>query len=73
MPEEDELSEETREIIDEEIKEAKKAEEKDPLEAKKLEELREMAKEKDIKGYSKMNKEELIDALNGKPVEEEDE
>ena len=73
MPEEDELSEETREIIDEEIKEAKKAEEKDPLESKKLEELREMAKEKDIKGYSKMNKEELIDALNGKPVEEEDE
>ena len=72
MPEEDELSEETREIIDEEIKEAKKAEEKDPLESKKLEELREMAKEKDIKGYSKMNKEELIDALNGKPVEEDE-
>ncbi len=72
MPEEDELSEETREIIDEEIKEAKKAEEKDPLESKKLEELREMAKEKDIKGYSKMNKEELIDALNGKEIKEDE-
>ena len=70
MPEEDELSEETREIIDEEIKEAKKEEKK---EEKTLNELREEAKEKDIKGYSKMNKEELADALSGKETDEEDE
>ena len=52
MPEEEELSEETREIIEE-----------DEVKEKTLDELREEAKEKDIKGYSKMNKEELKDAL----------
>jgi hypothetical protein len=35
------------------------------LESLKVEELREMAKEKNIEGYSKMKKEELINALRG--------
>ena len=35
------------------------------LEELKVEELKELAKEKEIKGYSKMNKEELIAALAG--------
>ncbi len=69
LPEEDELSEETKEIIDEEIKKENKEEVK---EEKSLSELREMAKEKDIKGYSKMNKEELQDALeNGNKEDDE--
>ena len=69
MPEEEELSEETREIIDDEIKKYNKEEK---VEEKSLSELREMAKEKDIKGYTKMNKEELQEALEN-DSEEEDE
>ncbi len=37
-----------------------------------LEELKELAKKKDIKGYSKLNKEELIDLLRVNDVEAED-
>lgn len=48
----------------EELKEDTKKEEKaDKLEEKTVSELREMAKEKDIKGYSTMKKAELIEAL----------
>ena len=36
-----------------------------------LEELKELAKEKDIKGYSKLNKEELIDLLRVNDVKPE--
>ena len=64
MPEEDELSEETKEIIEEDDKEVKETKEE-----KSLNELREEAKEKDIKGYTKMNKEELQNALNKKEDE----
>lgn len=35
------------------------------LESKKVEELKDLAKEKGIEGYSKMKKEELISALAG--------
>ena len=44
-----------------EVKETKK--EKEGLSSKSLAELKEMAKEKDIKGYSTMKKDELISAL----------
>ena len=44
-----------------EVKETKK--EKEDLSSKSLAELKEMAKEKDIKGYSTMKKDELISAL----------
>ena len=64
MPEEEELSEETREIVEDELNEIKEKKEE-----KSLSELREEAKEKDIKGYSKMNKEELQDTLNKKEDE----
>ena len=59
MPEEDELSEETREIVEDELNEIREKKEE-----KSLNELREEAKEKDIKGYTKMNKEELQEALD---------
>ena len=75
MPEEEELSEETREIIDGEIKaikEAEKADKAEKKEEKTLNELREEAKAKDIKGYSKMNKEELQEAID-KETKKEDE
>ena len=42
-----------------------------PLTEKSLTELKEMAKEKEIKGYSKMNKQELIDSLENDKKEEE--
>ena len=42
------------------------------LEDYNLEELKELAKKKDIKGYSKLNKEELIDLLRVNEVEAED-
>ena len=42
------------------------------LEDYNLEELKELAKKKDIKGYSKLNKEELIDLLRVNDVEAED-
>ena len=41
------------------------------LEDMTLEELKELAKEKDIKGYSKLNKEELIDLLRVNDVKPE--
>ena len=39
--------------------------EEENLMMKSLSELKEMAKEKEIVGYSKMNKQELIDVLEG--------
>ena len=69
MPEEDELSEETREIVEDELNEIKeKSEHKDE---KSLNELREEAKEKDIKGYTKMNKEELQEAIDKESKKED--
>ncbi len=44
--------------------------EEDVLTLKSLTELKEMAKEKNIKGYSKMNKQELIDSLEHSEEEE---
>ena len=67
MPEEDELSEETREIVEDELNEIREKKEE-----KSLNELREEAKEKDIKGYSKMNKEELKDALDEEKKKEDE-
>jgi cell division protease FtsH len=61
MPEEDELSEETKEIIEEDKKEEKS-----------LNELREEAKEMDIKGYTKMNKEELQEAIDEEEKKEDE-
>ena len=46
-----------------ETKETKKAEVKEDLSSKTVSELREIAKSKDIKGYSTMKKAELLDAL----------
>ncbi len=51
--------------------EEKEEGEKTPLTEKSLTELKEMAKEKEIKGYSKMNKQELIDSLENDKKEEE--
>ena len=45
------------------VKKEKKAEVKEDLTKKTVAELREMAKAKDIKGYSTMKKQELVDAL----------
>lgn len=45
--------------------------EEEILTAKSLTELKEMAKDKDIKGYSKMNKQELIDSLEKEDKEED--
>ena len=50
---------ETKEV---EVKKEEKAETKD-LSTLTVNELREMAKDKDIKGYSTMKKAELVDAL----------
>ena len=67
MPEEDELSEETREIVEDELNEVKEKKEE-----KSLNELREEAKEMDIKGYTKMNKEELQDAIDEEEKKEDE-
>ena len=45
------------------VKETKEEKAEKSLESKTVGELREMAKEKEIKGYSTMKKSELIDAL----------
>jgi hypothetical protein len=58
-------------VVEEEIEEEKVPEDEreetieTDLESLKVEELREMAKEKNIEGYSKMKKEKLINALRG--------
>ena len=67
MPEEDELSEETREIVEDELNEIREKKEE-----KSLNELREEAKEMDIKGYTKMNKEELQEAIDEEEKKEDE-
>jgi len=52
-----------KEEVKAEAKETKKAEVKEDLNSKTVSELRELAKAKDVKGYSTMKKAELIDAL----------
>ena len=47
----------------EEVKEEKKATKKEDLSTKTLTELKELAKEKGIKGYSKLKKDELLEVL----------
>ncbi len=57
----------TKEQIDYLVENGKMPEdEENPLTLKSLTELKEMAKEREIKGYSKMNKQELIDSLEKK-------
>ena len=58
----EETETEAKEEVKEEKKESKK-EVKEDLSSKNLTELKEIAKERKIKGYSKMKKEELLEAL----------
>jgi large subunit ribosomal protein L20 len=58
------VKEEVKETKTAEKKETKKVEEKEDLSKKTVAELKELAKDKGISGYTTMKKAELIDALN---------
>ena len=59
----------TKEQIDYLVENGHMPDEEENLMMKSLADLKEMAKEKEISGYSKMNKQELIDALEGTGID----
>ncbi|MGN0973345.1 MAG: ATP-dependent zinc metalloprotease FtsH [Bacilli bacterium] len=63
----------TKEQIDFLVENGHMPDEEENLMMKSLADLKEMAKAKEINGYSKMNKQELIDALEGTSSESEEE